>query len=90
MPELVVLGEIRFKNLLKCRDPYVLNHSFYIFFRNFRQNGVGNVEEIGFEEFLLVMSHFRPPSLHMMAEQREDVRRDKLRCVCLQITRSHA
>ncbi|XP_037609739.1 tescalcin b [Sebastes umbrosus] len=47
--------------------------------RNFRQNGEGNVEEIGFEEFLLVMSHFRPPSLHMMAEQREDVRRDKLR-----------
>lgn len=47
--------------------------------RNFRQNGGGTVEEIGFEEFLVVMSHFRPPSLHMTNEQRENVRREKLR-----------
>ncbi|XP_042365267.1 tescalcin b [Plectropomus leopardus] len=47
--------------------------------RNFRQNGEGTVEEIGFEEFLLVMSHFRPPSLHMTEEQRESVRKEKLR-----------
>lgn len=28
------------------------------------------------------MSHFRPPSLHMTEDQRESVRREKLRCVC--------
>lgn len=53
-----------------------------LFVRNFRQNGKGTVEEIGFEEFLVVMSHFRPPSLHMTEDQRESVRREKLRCVC--------
>uniref|UniRef100_A0A8D3CTN8 Calcineurin B homologous protein 3 n=1 Tax=Scophthalmus maximus TaxID=52904 RepID=A0A8D3CTN8_SCOMX len=49
--------------------------------RNYHQNGEGTVEEIGFEEFLVVMSHFRPPSLHMTEEQRENVRREKLRFV---------
>nr|XP_019937340.1 PREDICTED: calcineurin B homologous protein 3-like [Paralichthys olivaceus] len=47
--------------------------------RNYHQNGEGMVQEIGFEEFLVVMSHFRPPSLHMTEEQRENVRREKLR-----------
>ncbi|TDH02051.1 hypothetical protein EPR50_G00168990 [Perca flavescens] len=47
--------------------------------RNFRQNGEGTVGEIGFKEFLMVMSHFKPPSLHMTQEQRESIRRDKLR-----------
>ncbi|XP_040013564.1 tescalcin b [Xiphias gladius] len=47
--------------------------------RNLRQDGEGTVQEIGFEEFLVVMSHFRPPSLHMTEEQRESVRREKLR-----------
>ncbi|XP_059214189.1 tescalcin b [Centropristis striata] len=47
--------------------------------RNFRQNEAGNVEEIGFEEFLVVMSHFRPPALHITTEQRESVRKEKLR-----------
>ncbi|XP_042251175.1 tescalcin b [Thunnus albacares] len=47
--------------------------------RNFRLNEEGTVEEISFEEFLVVMSHFRPPSLHMTEEQRESVRREKLR-----------
>lgn len=47
--------------------------------RNFHQNGEGTVEEIGFEEFLVVMSHFRPPSLHITDEQRENVRKEKLR-----------
>lgn len=56
---------------------------FSVFFRNFHQNGEGTVEAIGFEEFLVVMSHFRPPSLHMTEEQRGRVRREKLRCVCL-------
>ncbi|KAM6985285.1 calcineurin B homologous protein 3-like isoform 3-T3 [Aplochiton taeniatus] len=47
--------------------------------RNFRQNDVGHVQEIGFEEFLVVMSHFRPPSLNLSEEQRESIRREKLR-----------
>lgn len=63
--------------------------NFPHFHRNFRQNDDGAVEEISFEEFLVVMSHFRPPSLHMTEEQRESVRKEKLRCVCLQ-NRAHA
>lgn len=47
--------------------------------RNFRQNGEGTVEEIGFEEFLVVMSHFKPPKLHVTEEQRESIRKEKLR-----------
>ncbi|CAB1352877.1 unnamed protein product, partial [Coregonus sp. 'balchen'] len=47
--------------------------------RNFHQNGDGTVQEIGFEEFLVVMSHFRPPALNMTEEQRENIRREKLR-----------
>lgn len=61
--------------LQKCQDA----PSLYIC-RNFRQNGEGTVQEIGFEEFLVVMSHFRPPSLRLTEEQREAVRREKLRC----------
>ncbi|KAM3599593.1 uncharacterized protein V6R79_008259 [Siganus canaliculatus] len=49
--------------------------------RNFHKNGEGTVEEISFEEFLVVMSHFRPPSLHMTEEQRESVRKEKLRFI---------
>ncbi|XP_048860647.1 tescalcin b isoform X2 [Brienomyrus brachyistius] len=48
--------------------------------RNFRQNAVGSVEEISFEQFVVVMSHFRPVPLHNMTEeQRERMRREKLR-----------
>ncbi|KAI1882420.1 hypothetical protein AGOR_G00250510 [Albula goreensis] len=47
--------------------------------RNFRQNGEGCVQEIGFEEFLTVMSHFRPPGLHLTQEERAALRREKLR-----------
>lgn len=47
--------------------------------RNFRQSAVGTVEEITFEEFVVVMSHFRPPSSRMTEEQRESVRKEKLR-----------
>lgn len=56
---------------------------FPCFRRNFHQNDDGTVEEVSFEQFLVVMAHFRPPSLHMTEEQRESVRKDKLRCVCL-------
>lgn len=48
--------------------------------RNFQRGGEGSVQEIGFEEFLIVMSYFRAPSVHMTEEQREEIRRTKLRC----------
>ncbi|XP_051749278.1 tescalcin b isoform X1 [Ctenopharyngodon idella] len=47
--------------------------------RNFKKDGVGSVEEIGFEEFLTVMSYFRAPTHHITVEQREEMRRTKLR-----------
>ncbi|KAK3527271.1 hypothetical protein QTP86_018620, partial [Hemibagrus guttatus] len=47
--------------------------------RNFQKEGEGSVQEIGFEEFLVVMSYFRAPSVHMTDEQREEIRRTKLR-----------
>ncbi|CAL8321008.1 unnamed protein product [Lota lota] len=52
--------------------------------RNFRQSegegaGAGAVREIGFGEFLVVMSHFRPPSVRLNDEQREVIRMEKLR-----------
>ncbi|XP_020513003.1 tescalcin b [Labrus bergylta] len=47
--------------------------------RNFRQNIEGTVDEINFEQFLVVMSHFKPPRLHITEEQRESIRREKLR-----------
>ncbi|KTF96023.1 hypothetical protein cypCar_00012489 [Cyprinus carpio] len=47
--------------------------------RNFQKDGVGSVEEIGFEEFLTVMSYFRAPAHHITEEQREEIRRAKLR-----------
>ncbi|GAA6073865.1 tescalcin a [Tachysurus ichikawai] len=47
--------------------------------RNFRQDEVGTVEEIGFEEFLTVMSHFRPLKQNLTQEDKEKIRREKLR-----------
>ncbi|KAM7369011.1 hypothetical protein PAMP_013310 [Pampus punctatissimus] len=37
--------------------------------RNFKENVEETAEEISFEEFLVVMSHFKPPPLHMTEEQ---------------------
>ncbi|KAJ8393912.1 hypothetical protein AAFF_G00054450 [Aldrovandia affinis] len=47
--------------------------------RNFQQDGEGSVQEIGFEEFLTVMSHFRPPGRNLTPEEMEGLRREKLR-----------
>ncbi|KAL6465226.1 hypothetical protein MHYP_G00253590 [Metynnis hypsauchen] len=47
--------------------------------RNFGRNEMGSVEEIGFEEFLTVMSHFRPTRQHLNEEERDKSRQDKLR-----------
>ncbi|XP_020331174.1 tescalcin a [Oncorhynchus kisutch] len=49
--------------------------------RNLRQNEAGTVQVIGFEEFLMVMSHFRPAAMHITEEEREKLRREKLRFV---------
>lgn len=72
-----------------CSSAAQTCENFLHFHRNFHQNDNGTVEEISFEEFLVVMSHFRPPSEHMTEEQRESVRKEKLRCVCPQ-RRAHA
>ncbi|XP_053726810.1 tescalcin a [Synchiropus splendidus] len=47
--------------------------------RNQHQGDVGSLQEIGFEQFIMVMSHFRPPTLRTTEEEREAMRREKLR-----------
>uniref|UniRef100_A0A3Q2YUW7 Calcineurin B homologous protein 3 n=1 Tax=Hippocampus comes TaxID=109280 RepID=A0A3Q2YUW7_HIPCM len=48
--------------------------------RNQRQDDeVGSLEEIGLEQFLMVMSHFRPPAHKSGEEERQAARRQKLR-----------
>ncbi|KAG7489272.1 calcineurin B-likeous protein 3 [Solea senegalensis] len=46
--------------------------------RNQRSSEVGHLEEIGFEQFVMVMSHFRPPALRTSVEEREVMRKEKL------------
>ncbi|MED6279960.1 hypothetical protein CHARACLAT_006008 [Characodon lateralis] len=47
--------------------------------RNQHGNELGSYEEIGFEEFLTVMSHFRPPTLRTTTEEKETMRKEKIR-----------
>ncbi|XP_077592943.1 tescalcin b [Stigmatopora nigra] len=47
--------------------------------RNLIPPSEGSMEEIYLEEFVVVMSHFKPPSLSMTDEEREGVRKEKLR-----------
>lgn len=47
--------------------------------RNQHQDEVGSCEEIGFEQFLMVMSHFRPPTLKTTEEEKQALRKEKLR-----------
>ncbi|XP_068461421.1 tescalcin a [Clinocottus analis] len=47
--------------------------------RNQHQEEVGSSQEIGFEQFLMVMSHFRPPTLRTTEEEKEEMRKEKLR-----------
>ncbi|XP_049434604.1 tescalcin a isoform X2 [Epinephelus fuscoguttatus] len=47
--------------------------------RNHHQDEVGGAEEIGFEQFVMVMSHFRPPTLKTTVEEKEAMRKEKLR-----------
>lgn len=48
--------------------------------RNQHQNEVGSFQEISFEHFLMVMSHFRPPTLKTTEEEKQALRKEKLRC----------
>ncbi|XP_029296130.1 tescalcin a [Cottoperca gobio] len=47
--------------------------------RNQHQDEVGSCNEIGFEQFLMVMSHFRPPNAKTTEEEKEAMRKEKLR-----------
>lgn len=47
--------------------------------RNQHQNDVGSLDEIGFEQFLMVMSHFRPVNSKATEEEKATVRKQKLR-----------
>ncbi|XP_028314304.1 tescalcin a [Gouania willdenowi] len=47
--------------------------------RNQHQDEVGSFQEIGFEQFLMVLSHFRPPTLKMSEEDKARIRKEKLR-----------
>lgn len=70
------------KTNVNCTEGHIVS-DISSFSRNFHSHSEGTVEEIGFEEFLTVMSYFRPPSLNMTEEQREELRRIKLRCKML-------
>ncbi|KAM3611390.1 uncharacterized protein V6R79_017721 [Siganus canaliculatus] len=47
--------------------------------RNQRQNESGRCQEIDFEQFLMVMAYFRPPTLKTSEEEKQAMRREKLR-----------
>ncbi|XP_026199966.1 tescalcin a [Anabas testudineus] len=47
--------------------------------RNQHQNESGSYSEIGFEQFVMVMSHFRPAASNMTDAEKEAVRKEKLR-----------
>ncbi|XP_033829071.1 tescalcin a [Periophthalmus magnuspinnatus] len=47
--------------------------------RNQHNGEVGAYDQIGFEEFLMVMSHFRPPSLRTTEDEKKRLRKEKLR-----------
>lgn len=48
--------------------------------RNQQEGETGSLEEISFQQFLMVMSYFRPPTLKTSEEEKEALRREKLRC----------
>ncbi|NXK96722.1 CHP3 protein, partial [Formicarius rufipectus] len=48
--------------------------------RNLRRESDGLADEINFEDFLTIMSYFRPIEMNMDEEQLERLRKDKLRC----------
>lgn len=48
--------------------------------RNQQEGETGSLEEVSFQQFLMVMSHFRPPTLKTSEEEKEALRREKLHC----------
>lgn len=48
--------------------------------RNQQEGETGSLEEISFQQFLMVLSYFRPPTLKTSEEEKEALRREKLRC----------
>lgn len=48
--------------------------------RNQQEGEMGSLEEVSFQQFLMVMSHFRPPTLKTSEEEKEALRREKLHC----------
>ncbi|PWA17108.1 hypothetical protein CCH79_00013309, partial [Gambusia affinis] len=68
------------KNIPTLADNPIRTEIIEAFFdkRNQHNNELGSYEEIGFEEFLMVMSHFRPPSIKTSAEERVAMRKQKV------------
>lgn len=50
--------------------------------RNLRKGSSGLADEINFEDFLTIMSYFRPIDTTMDEEQVQLCRKEKLRCGC--------
>lgn len=50
--------------------------------RNLRKGSSGLADEINFEDFLTIMSYFRPIDTTMDEEQVQLCRKEKLRCAC--------
>lgn len=48
--------------------------------RNLREASEGLAEEINFEDFLTIMSNFRPIEMNMDEEQLDGFRKQKLKC----------
>lgn len=51
-------------------------------YRNLRKGTSGLANEINFEDFLTIMSYFRPIDTTMDEEQVQLCRKEKLRCGC--------
>jgi hypothetical protein len=50
--------------------------------RNLRKGSSGLADEINFEDFLTIMSYFRPIDTTLGEEQVELSRKEKLKCTC--------
>ncbi|XP_076867393.1 tescalcin b [Brachyhypopomus gauderio] len=76
-----VLRREDFKNIPDLACNPIRSQIVEAFFdkRNFKKEEEGSVQEIGFEEFLTVMSFFRPPGTQLTAEQKEEIRKTKMR-----------
>ncbi|CAK7314647.1 Calcineurin B homologous protein 3 [Vulpes lagopus] len=57
--------------------------------RNLRKGSSGLADEINFEDFLTIMSYFRPIDTTMDEEQVQLCRKEKLRCACVSAVLFH-